>query len=386
MDEHSFPLPVLPKKDSEPPISDEDFSSDDASSAKDDASSDEQFDRREAPPIDKSVLIFYVEFSNGYTFRQFVEFSKRVSKQLPLAFSQKGITTAICSSTRQMIVNSVFRREDLTRFEVNRAFVNIPAEGSEWFHIVNLDTGELFDQIRAVAKKDGVRLMQRADRPESIQIQIFGPKTDGGTSNIRVKKYSPISYTVTEPNRRPSTCPNVTVQLARFCSCLSGLIKARYSKVAVRIFASGVTVLGATATGSSTRGATFGTVPTGISPTGQTIGESPETDDSEFCQISLASPTVNSLVKLINFHSEGVIRIYCSSPSVVRIETSLGCYGSIRIYLGGTRQDSSQSASSAKGQKKERDEVRPKISDSSSHTTRSRIKRMDETSVIDLRK
>lgn len=285
--------------------------------------------------VDNSNMIFCIEFSTGYIFRQFVEFSKRVSKELPLAISRKGISTAYCSSSRQMIVNAVIRSEDLTKFYINKNKVNIPSDEkfiqNEWTHIINVDAIELFEHVRTVAKKDGIRIMQKINKPEILQIQIYGNKTDGGISNIRLKKYTPISYNINEVNRRPTTCPNVTIQLSKFCNCLLGLVKARYVKINMKIYGEGVVIVGTSSSETASRGSTFGN----ISSSGEINQQSSSSSNpqQQYHQLSLSSQTVSALTKMINFNNEGVVRVYSSSNGFARIESHLGCFGVVRVYL-----------------------------------------------------
>lgn len=282
---------------------------------------------------DMQNTIFCIEFSTGYIFRQFVEFSKRVSKELPLAISRKGISTAFCSSSRQMIVNAVIRSEDLTKFYVNKQKVNVPFDEkyplNEWSHIINVDAIELFEHVRTVAKKDGIRIMQRINRPDFLQIQIYGNKTDGGISNIRLKTYTPVSYNINEVNRRPTTCPNVTIQLSKFCNCLLGLVKARYVKINMKIYKEGVVIMGTSSAETASRGSSFGI--TSSSPSDSSSSSASAT--ALYHHMTLSSQTVSALTKMINFNNEGVVRIYSSSNGFARIESHLGCFGTVRVYL-----------------------------------------------------
>lgn len=311
--------------------------------------------------VDFEKFLFFVEFKSGYIFRQFVEFTKRVSKELPLAFTRRGISTAYCSVTRQMIANAIVRAEDLTYFYVNEKYVNLPAPSShhfhqqqqpvsfsssqsssavvpqhnqvsqEWIHIINIDTVDLVEHVKSVSKKDSLIISQRLSKPDVIQIQCCGNKTDGGIVTIRTRNYTPVSYNIVEANRRPTTCPNVTIQLSKFCNCLLSLVKSRFSKIFMRIYSEGVTIIGTSQSGS--RSATFGRISNPSSSSSQNDSVSAPQASSLYNQINLSIQSVSALIKMMNFNTDGVVRIYCSTNTMARIETSIGCFGNMRVYV-----------------------------------------------------
>lgn len=277
--------------------------------------------QQQQPTCQDSSILCLAEFSSGYTFRQFIEFSKRVTKDLPFAFSRKGISTAFCSSYRQVTVNAVFRREDLTKFYINTRGVNIQQsndDNDEWYHLVNIDASELFDQVKNISKKDGIRLVQYFN-DNKLHIQIFSTTSSerllSTKGTVQIRAYTPVSYTIMEHNRRHLTCPNVTIQLSNFSACLSGLVRARLGSISIRVMDKGIIVFGVTPTGAESN----------------TIFGTGKDDDGYIFPLTYQSIVV--LIKLSNLNSEGVARLYCSGPKVLRIEISIGCYGAVRIYV-----------------------------------------------------
>lgn len=276
-------------------------------------------------PPSLGACIFLAEFASGYTFRQFVEFLKRVAKELPLAFSRHGISTAVCSSSRQITAHAVVRREDLTCFLVNESALNLPARSgdpAEWRHIVSVDTSELFDQVRLVAKKDSVRVFQTLAEPECIWVQVCrGTQCELAHSGaVRARVYTPVSYFITEDPRRATACPNATVQIARFCTALASLSKTRVEKVILQVYEDGALLVGVVAPGKSPHApVTLGAaVPEGSVPQAAVV---------------LSPQTIAALLKTSNLVADGVVRMYASGATLVRIEVAVGCYGSVRLYI-----------------------------------------------------
>jgi len=254
-----------------------------------------------------------------------------------------------------MITNSVIRAEDLTCFFVNEKYVNIPNTRQnilsssetasskimspavqEWVHIINVDTSDLVEHVKSVSKKDSLIISQRVSKPEVIQLQCCGNKTDGGIVTIRTRNYTPVSYNIVEANRRPTTCPNVTIQLSKFCNCLLSLVKSRFSKIFMKIYPEGITIIGTSQTGSSSRSATFGRIVSLLQPhqsVGMSSSDSMTPLTTPYHQINLSVQSVSSLIKMINFNSDGIVRIYCTTNTMARIETPIGCFGSMRVYV-----------------------------------------------------
>jgi hypothetical protein len=292
---------------------------------------------RSPPFCNEDGVVFGFEIHTGHTFRQFIEFARRVARFIPLAISRQGISTAFCSTSRHLTVNAVFRREDLTVFTVEPALVNTPtptAAGSpqsasvsqkvsDWNHIINVDTTELFDAMRAVAKKDGIRIRQLAPcRDKNVDLQVFSGIAPFSTREvtISVHPYIPVSYKVEEPNRRQTIEPNVTIRLSHLCSVLSAFSKARLVKMCFKIFPNGMLIEGSQAFGApSVKSVAFGDIPL------------PSTTPPFVIQLS--NLTITPLTKTLNFSNDGIARMYCSSNGLVRVEIPIGCYGIVRIYV-----------------------------------------------------
>jgi hypothetical protein len=281
-----------------------------------------------------SSFIFFVEFSSGYSFRQLVEFACRVSPhEFPMVFTNKGIDIAIGNISRynSIVVNINIRAEDLIKYHINIDHVNVKGTQDNWCHIVCVDTIELLNQIRSVAKRDTICLMQKANRQSNIRLQLSGPKTDGGSINIKSKSFVPVEYEIKQLKTAESLnpFPNATILLSKFSSCLIGLQKAKYHRILLHVYEQGVVILGATTTGSITRGSPFGIVPLDS----MSLAKFTDNPNRSYFSVTLPNTAVNSLLKLVNFHNDGVIKLYCTNDNTIRFELNLSCYGAVQIFI-----------------------------------------------------
>lgn len=272
--------------------------------------------------IDRSQTLFFSEFSGGFEFRQFIEFIRKISKELPLAISPLGISTKICSSTRNMVVNISFRRRDLTEFYLAESFedsTNVQMSSFPYI-IVNLDVKNLQDAVKNIAKKDdGIYLFQPKSQPNHVCVQMTGNKSDESPAYpIRIHRYTPVSCSIIDSYKRPSYFPNITIRLRLFCSCLSSLFKARFNNVILNVYEGGLCIQGQSSSGNLSSGTVFGKI----------------NSDEIPHKFILHIDTASILSKLSNFQHNGVIRIYCSSSNLIRFECGIGCFGSVQIYIG----------------------------------------------------
>lgn len=292
---------------------------------------------------------FFVDFASGFEFRQFVEFIRKISKELPLVISPFGLSTVVCSSTRRMVVNASFRRRDLTEFYFDESLSSDYAPKTDASStiqqqsgndiiphtIVNIDIKNLQDAVKNIAKKDdGIFMYQLKSQPTNIQIKLAGSRSDGETTSVRLHKYTPVSCSVTELQNRSFLFPNATIQLKHFCACLAGLIKTKVSNAVLTIFNQGMLIQGQSSSGILSTGTKFGIVAS------QMAGS-----DEKYWKITLPLETVSSLSKLSNFQHNGVVRIYCFSDNLIRLECGIGCFGSVRIFIGNNTDTSLDIAS-----------------------------------------
>lgn len=288
----------------------------------------------DAPPASSSdrKYIFNFTILNGYSFRHLFEFSKRIFREMPLVFSRNGITTAMCSSNRQIIMNAIIRREDVPFFYIDANAVNMPSIEAcpEWYHVVNVDTLEMFDHVRNVVKKDGVKIYQYRDSPQTIEVTIFGTKAQ--SKSISVKPYTPVSYHVADETRRPVACPNLSVPISKFCGSLSRLLRSKTGKYMMKVFANGIIFVSSS---DQNHCATF-------CDNGDGCGGASSPEGSPIISTIITPHVMTAFAKIANFSRDGAIKFYCAGANVVRVEAPIGSYGTLRFFISSVSHAQSQ--------------------------------------------
>jgi len=275
-------------------------------------------------------LVFYVEFTAGYGFRQLVEFSRKALECLPLFFGKHAVTTCRGNGTNTLVTSTVIRREDLTDYYYNSALVNTPGEDEDsGYHVVNMKLTNFHNQIRSVGKKEGVRLFQYHEHPGYIFLQFFGGKTKMGWVTIRSEPYVHMSYDIQEDKPRASNNPNCTVSLADFCGTATTIARLKYENATFRCFAYGAHIFGGKTDGDTTRTNKWGNVEPVYAGPVPMSGEKP----SNCFDIHMSINILGALAKMANFNPEGIVRIYCSMDNMVRLEVPLGCFATTRVYI-----------------------------------------------------
>jgi len=264
----------------------------------------------------KQDISIFIEFTGGYSFRQFVEFNKKSVTSMPIFCNSNSIYTYRGNGKRTLITYTEIENKNLTKYIFNENNINTP---DSKYHIINLNLDQFYSQIKSLGKKEGLRIYQLKSRPEYAMIQFFGGKTENGWNQIRTEKYEPYTYNINDIEQRNTNNPNITIPLSSFCSVLSSITKLKYSKVTLRSYENGAELISSNETNTTLK----------IVPWGEII----RSDTKNYYDINIALTELKSLTSISNFHNEGVVRLYCSSDNLVRLEVPLGCYATTHIYL-----------------------------------------------------
>jgi hypothetical protein len=275
---------------------------------------------RVTPCTSDRNLLLCVEFTDGYTFRQFIEFTRRSVDQVCFIFDETKIWTSRGNETKTLIINSLFRREDLTKCYVNPELVNNknPVDPSKWFHIVNPNLPQFYSHIKNIGKKEGVRIIQFASVPNYIFLQFFNGKSKNSWVNVKIEPYTHLQYDIKEVDVRHTRNPNICISLTQFCEAIVAT-RGKYMKSVLRSYDTGAQIFVESDVGKSGRFSEWGDIC--------------ESEVKSYHDIRLDQTILASLCKIANFNNGGIVRIYSSMDRLVRLEIPIGCYGVIHIYI-----------------------------------------------------
>lgn len=160
-------------------------------------------------------------------------------------------------------------------------------------------------------------MCQWSDDPENIHFEFYGgTKGSNNSITLRMEAYAPEKYVLNDATLRNK--PNVKVPLAEFCSAFTHVSRVKYPPI-LKSFPRGAYLYGGNETRTSKRNTPWGDC--NLRP-----GE-------HSYEISIPLNVAQGITKMSNFNNGGIVSIHCDNDEFVVFRTSLGCYGSVIIYL-----------------------------------------------------
>lgn len=274
-------------------------------------------------------IVAAAEFFDGYTFRQQIEFCKVALSCLPMVFTSDGIRIIRGNGDNSLVASIFMREKDLTHFYVDKKYYNSKALNA---HVMSVNLAEFHSHIKATAKKDGFRIWQYAEYPDIVLCQLYGgnKNSDSGHIIVRTEKYDHLTYSFVD-SIKVTDSPNAKVPLASFCNACNNIVRVKYHIAKLEVYPKGAHLMGGNETRSSSRNAQWGDCSMVKKSRFISTNKAPEPVQVFTTTISL--PVVKALVKMANFNTGGVVRIYCKDDGLVRLEVSIGCYAEICCYV-----------------------------------------------------
>lgn len=220
------------------------------------------------PPTDEEL--FCIEIPSAISVRMFVDFAKRVSKEIPFAIARDGMSTSFSSTSKNVSVEAIFRREDLTLF---RRVSSDEGDSGDDVAVFVVETAALFESLRCVTKRSGAVRIRR--------VAASSTSTSGGGGHLEV-------------------------------SC-GGQNAAR-----VPILRSAV---------AKQQTAALQSPPSLLRPTATTRV-------ADFCANVVSPPAVNLLTRMKFVVGDGVVvKVYpVDANGRIRLDTAIGHFGAARVY------------------------------------------------------
>lgn len=163
----------------------------------------------DAPQIAVSVVM-----STGYAFRQLIDFARRCGViEIPFIFSARGISSAFCSSTRQLTIHLNLCRQKMLQYYIHPSITATHTTNTSWFHVVCVNTATCSDVLRIISRKDGIRIVQFRGELENVRIERvciereLVPKltTDTIHASLLTVPFIPITFTIRSELYQPLT-------------------------------------------------------------------------------------------------------------------------------------------------------------------------------------
>lgn len=284
-----------------------------------------EYDRTDA--VDKQ-MVFCAELSDGYSFRNLIEYLKTTNTRGNFVFKPDMIEYSQSDASNKVLNVVEIRACDLSYYR----YYSTKTECVVGINMPNFRT-----ITKSIGKKDGARLYMYEGDP-LLYIRILSQNTKMLNKNnvnmirpqtIELQKYIIGQYA------RPDTLPNCTVPSIDFSKMCTAMNALRCSSVMVNGFHKGLVfqaMLDGELTGRVDR---FGDCNSDhTTPDLQSL-IAQEGSDKEL-RIEVKLSTIKALSKLNNLSTNGTIKMYMEAELPLKIVSNIGTYGRLIIYLDDT--------------------------------------------------
>jgi len=309
----------------------------DSDSESDNEYVDNSFNQESIPVTQKygNNLVFYIDFHDGYAFRQIMEFLKLTVTTIPMYFSENGINILQGNGDGSLVVNINIKGHELLSYHFNKELAN-----NEDTHLVCFNVSKFRDTIKSTARKEGIRIFQYHNDP-IVHIQVYGGNKNGeGGTSIESQNYNPTKYEMSGFEQSIFQ-PNCKCPLSEFCNSCSQFNKVKSTKYTnFTCFKKGVKVTACSESGIISMFKKWGECEsekeTMIKVPGggkiSTFSEQKLTVSDSAYNVKIPIEIIKALSKLSNLTNNGIIRIYSESDDIIRFMVSISYYAELIVY------------------------------------------------------
>jgi hypothetical protein len=292
----------------------------------------------------KTGYLFYAEFSDGYSFRNLIEYLKSTNTNGNFIFHKDGISYSQHNNSNSLLNFIELRGYDLPVYVYRSTEDSIR---------VGINLANLRSITKSVGKKDSIRIYMVYNNP-LLHISISSPNTKelnrNNISVIRPQKLEVVEYEINEYQRDDSS-PNCTTPAFDFNKMCSAMNALKCTHILVYGDETSIIFKGMFDGDLVGRTDTFGIVKKKeehlpqlqeISEYGKIITSAyndtiqPHTinkPSSNQHNIKIDVSTIKALGKLNNLSPNGTIKMYMEEGLPFKMISNIGSYGKLIIYL-----------------------------------------------------
>ena len=287
---------------------------------------------------------FAAEFSDGYSFRNMIEYLRATNLKGAFRFSKDQIVYEQ-SDENDTICNKIdIATCELTYYEFNSRTDEI---------IIGVNISDMRVITKTIGRKDSVRLYKKPTE-QLLYIETSSHSTRGiGRQIVNVVRpitdISVIEYVMPEYSVHEKF-PNCTVQMADFAKTCTSMGSLKCSFVTIHGLPKGAIFEGMTEGSMSGRIERFG-IDEEYIPTTQSVNDSSrynfklsmptgpkprlvvKNEIAPLVKIKVKMCTVKALAKLNNLSSAGIIKFYMEANNPLKLVCRIGAYGTLRVFI-----------------------------------------------------
>lgn len=262
-------------------------------------------------------LIFSLEITNGYVFRQIFElYDKLVINNIPMFFKESGVTIRACilstRDNRKLISDIEIFTDDVIDYYINTDLTTIKKEDSDTpCQIEKISMNTVKSVLKSISKSNSVRLYKTTES-DDICIEIKGVTIEN--SKITSGRYQSSDYDISDFDDLPEV-PNIKIDIGQFCTTMKGIMRDTDFTI-FKIFDHGLVVEGRNTIGSVVKDNRWGNV-----------------TNKHWNECKVGTNFVKALCKINGMANYSIIKIFCNKSGSFKLNHKIGDFGEHNIYI-----------------------------------------------------
>ena len=287
---------------------------------------------------------FVAEFSEGYTFRNMIEYLRVTNTKGNFRFSRDLIYYEQVDADNTILNQIEIQTCELSHYEINTQNEEI---------IIGINISDMRSITKTIGKKDSVRLFKHANDP-FLYIQIISQSSRNvnrqNVSIVRPQHVEMFEYDIPE-YQNDEKSPNCTIPTADFAKTCTSMSSVKCSYVTIYGLPKGLILEGFQEGSMFGRREQFGNCEGYVTSVQSSISSStspPIKSDirlnipsgpkprlilkTPLVKIKVKMTIIKALAKLNNLSAMGTLKVYSEKETPVKFVSKIGGYGILRSY------------------------------------------------------
>jgi hypothetical protein len=270
--------------------------------------------------MDKDKILYSLEITNGYAFRQIFElYSKLFIQGIPIFFKEDGMTIRTGNSRkgRQLISDIEIFGEDIIEYYFNKDLAKVKStEETTAYTPEQFNIGLLQNSFKAVAKNNSLRIYKTDDSPDT-KVEIKGLTTQ--TSTIVFNKFHSIEYDLSEFEDLTDV-PNFKLEISQFCVTMKNIIRGDPEYISFKVFKNGLAIESWNSAGIMMNDSRWNV-------------DEKDYKENKFLETKINTPIAKAFCKISSMTIHSIIKIFSDKKGYLKMSHKIADFGEHNIYL-----------------------------------------------------
>jgi len=272
--------------------------------------------------MENQDYLFLISISDGYSFRNLIEYLKITNSTGNLVFKNNGISYQHSNLDGTILNQFIIRADDLPTYKYySEGEINVG---------VNLTNLRLI--TKPIGRKDSIKMyMKKDDEKGYLYLHINSSKgiDRENVSFIQPEHVENVEYIV-EGYQRETCDPNLSIQSHQFTKIFTTINSLKCVTCSIKVYENGIAFEGIKSNGTSGHIERYGN----CGNKNAFILRNEINDNMNYVdEINIRTNTIKAMTKLGNLSHNDSIKIYMEKELPMKIITNIGSYGKLTIYI-----------------------------------------------------